>query len=81
MIIPMVCFSCGRPIAHLWDQYLKLVKDYEIQQRTQTQTQTQQAPQPETHTPEFLALRDLKIGRQCCRRMFLCQQDMYELIH
>ena len=21
MIIPIRCFSCGRPVAHLWEQY------------------------------------------------------------
>lgn len=23
MIIPIRCFSCGKPIAHLWEQYKK----------------------------------------------------------
>lgn len=25
MIIPIRCFSCGRPIAHLWEEYKKRV--------------------------------------------------------
>ncbi|MFH1307498.1 MAG: DNA-directed RNA polymerase subunit N [archaeon] len=25
MIIPMRCFSCGKPIAHLWGEYKKRV--------------------------------------------------------
>ena len=25
MIIPIRCFSCGKPIAHLWEQYKKRV--------------------------------------------------------
>lgn len=71
MIIPMVCFSCGKPIAHLWFTssdllgYLDLVKKY-IDEGTEN--------------PEFLALRDLGMGRECCRRMFLSQHDMYEKI-
>lgn len=73
MIIPMVCFSCGRPISHLWFQYLEKVKTYEIAQRFDTKNKSQ-------YTPEFLALRDLHIGRMCCRRMFICQHDMYEKI-
>lgn len=26
MIIPIRCFSCGRPIAHLWEEYKKRTK-------------------------------------------------------
>lgn len=25
MIIPMRCFSCGKPIAHLWEEYQQRV--------------------------------------------------------
>ena len=71
MIIPMVCFSCGKPISHMWFDYLNSVKKYEIEQATTGVT---------SQTPEFLALRDLHISRICCRRMFLSQQDMYQQI-
>ncbi len=27
MIIPIRCFTCGRPIAHLWEKYRKMVED------------------------------------------------------
>jgi len=27
MIIPIRCFSCGKPVAHLYEQYKKLVED------------------------------------------------------
>jgi DNA-directed RNA polymerase I, II, and III subunit RPABC5/DNA-directed RNA polymerase subunit N len=83
MIIPMVCFSCGKPIAHLWEDYLKIVKHY----------QSGGAPNPPfidrdhqcdpslvKETPEFMALCHLRVSRECCRRMFLCQYDMYEKI-
>lgn len=26
MIIPIRCFSCGKPIAHLWEKYKELEK-------------------------------------------------------
>ncbi|MBR9701492.1 DNA-directed RNA polymerase subunit N [Candidatus Pacearchaeota archaeon] len=29
MIIPIRCFSCGKPIAHLWEEYKKRVADGE----------------------------------------------------
>lgn len=27
MIIEIRCFSCGKPIAHLWDKYQKMVEE------------------------------------------------------
>ena len=29
MIIPVRCFSCGKPIAHLWEQFKQRVKEGE----------------------------------------------------
>lgn len=29
MIIPMRCFSCGKPIAHQWEQYKERVENGE----------------------------------------------------
>jgi len=29
MIIPVRCFSCGKPIGHLWEQFKKRVADGE----------------------------------------------------
>lgn len=76
MIIPMVCFTCGRPIAHLWEKYSELLKNYEIK----IQTKKNLKPDELNKTPEYLALRDLQIGTMCCRRMFICQHDMYDKI-
>lgn len=30
MIIPIRCFSCGKPIAHLWEDYKKRVENGEF---------------------------------------------------
>lgn len=73
MIIPMVCFSCGKPIAHLYygpGNYLDKVKKHELDDK-------KAGPDPQRETAEFRALAELKMTRECCRRMFLCQQDMY----
>ncbi len=78
MIIPMVCFSCGKPISHLWEDYLSLVKNYEIESEAESTKKNKKSS--ESKTPEFKALADLKIGRECCRRMFFCQQDMYQKV-
>lgn len=29
MIIPVRCFSCGKPIAHLWEEYKKRIAEGE----------------------------------------------------
>jgi len=29
MIIPIRCFSCGKPIAHLWEEFKKRTEDGE----------------------------------------------------
>ncbi len=29
MIIPVRCFSCGKPIGHLWEKYLERVNNNE----------------------------------------------------
>ena len=29
MIIPIRCFSCGKPIAHLWEEYKSLISEGE----------------------------------------------------
>ena len=68
MIIPVVCITCGKPIGHLWDRYNKLVEHYS------------KILDPKGNSAEYLALKDLKFFRTCCRRMFLCQQDMYDKI-
>ena len=33
MIIPIRCFSCGKPIAHLWEEYKKRVASGEKPQK------------------------------------------------
>ncbi|KAK4547568.1 hypothetical protein LTR36_000525 [Oleoguttula mirabilis] len=33
MIIPIRCFSCGKEIANLWEQYLDLITQYEKKRR------------------------------------------------
>ena len=33
MIIPIRCFSCGKPIAHLWEEYKKRMEQGEISKK------------------------------------------------
>lgn len=62
MIIPTHCKSCGRPIGHLWFNYLAKIKEY-----------TNSNEDNQDKTPEASALDDLNIHKYCCRLNFLCQ--------
>jgi DNA-directed RNA polymerase subunit N len=31
MIIPIRCFSCGKPVAHLWDSFTERVKKKKVE--------------------------------------------------
>jgi DNA-directed RNA polymerase subunit N (RpoN/RPB10) len=33
MIIPIRCFSCGKPIGHLWEEFKQRVEEGEKQQK------------------------------------------------
>lgn len=95
MLIPIVCFSCGQCIAHLYKHYIDRVNYYKkntdelITKRNEICTRHQLN---ETNaaivdkyiqniTPEEAALDDLNIKRMCCRRMFLTQCDTYNLVN
>jgi DNA-directed RNA polymerase subunit N (RpoN/RPB10) len=68
MLIPPVCFTCGKPIGHLYQKYLDRVQ--EISEKKEKSEQT----------PEDIALNELRLKRYCCRRMFLCHKDFYNEI-
>jgi len=75
----MCCFSCGKPIAHLYDLYLTDVKLFSKGIETsKLHAETDERGQV---TPEFLAMAKHGIHRPCCRRMFECQHDMFEFIN
>lgn len=31
-MIPMRCYSCGKPISHMWEEYEKMIKDMSPQE-------------------------------------------------
>lgn len=70
-LIPTNCFTCGKPIGHLYTNFLEMVKE--------KKQENVQLPE-DVPTVEILVLRELKIHRLCCKRMFLCHQDMYNLV-
>lgn len=95
MLIPIVCFSCGQCIAHLYKHYLDRVNYYknntdELNTKKNEICTRQQLKEADAAmiskyiqdiTPEEAALDDLNIKRMCCRRMFLTQCDTYNLVN
>ena len=78
MIIPVNCFSCGTPCSHNYFIYLDKVKYYT---ENPDKCIVYEDLRGKT-TPEFMALSDLKIGNDCCRRMYLLQySDLAEKIN
>ena len=72
MLIPPRCFTCGKPIGHLYDKYLNDVQA--IHQEQEASGKKSDA------TPQKIVLDRIGFTRYCCRRMFLCHQDFYNEI-
>jgi len=66
LIIPVRCFTCGKVISSLYDEYTK---------RCETYQKTVAAGQKPKETPQQI-LDDLGVERYCCRRMIISQVDL-----
>ena len=63
---PPVCFSCGRPIGHLWISY------YEQLQRSKIENGIGKDLDYDSDA-KFQILANLQIADECCRRMFISE--------
>jgi DNA-directed RNA polymerase subunit N (RpoN/RPB10) len=76
MIIPTSCFTCGKPISHLWNSYLEqLTKLNNVDNIEEKKDNDEQE-----YTNEKIVLDNLKLKRYCCRRMFLTNVDVCDKI-
>lgn len=76
MIIPMCCFTCGKPISHLWNKYQKILQEEKV--KSSFKELNEFTIENMEKTPEYKALISLGIKRYCCKRMFLGNVDMCE---
>lgn len=77
MIIPIRCFTCGKLIGHLWNNYQDaLQEEYNKLLNTYQDTITNE----KKSTIENEILDKMNIKRYCCRRMFLSHKDLCEKI-
>jgi DNA-directed RNA polymerase subunit N (RpoN/RPB10) len=83
MIIPMRCFTCNTPIAHLKDKYDELVIKYSKSSSLINENRIYQMTEEnlKEKTPEDKALNDLGLHKYCCRRMMLTHTDVIELLN
>lgn len=66
MIIPVRCFSCGKPIAHKWEEFCVLVGERDENGEAGKDVEVGKI------------LDKLGFNRYCCRRMFLSHVDLID---
>ena len=76
MIIPVRCFTCGKVIGDKWEDYKKIKIKYNQNKDEDTIVNVNNIKK----TPEGKALDELNMKRICCRRMFLGQVDLIDII-
>lgn len=73
MIIPVRCFTCGKVVGNLWEQYLALLKGVPVEE----DDEHKDSEHNHGYTPAE-ALNALGLRRYCCRRMLLTHVDLIE---
>lgn len=74
MIIPPLCQTCGEPIGHLYNIYLKLVQEFSKNKKENS------------NSPEYLARQELidkhnlDPRRQCCLYAFIVNHDISDAV-
>jgi DNA-directed RNA polymerase subunit N len=66
MIIPVRCFTCGKVISDVYEDYQKRYEEYK---------KAMKAGEKPKETPKQI-LDDLGVERYCCRRMILTHVDL-----
>jgi DNA-directed RNA polymerase I, II, and III subunit RPABC5 len=78
MIIPIRCFSCGKLISNIWNDYIQEVQsEYLKAGADDTKTIVENI---EHKSIECKLLDKYEIKRYCCRRMVLAHVDLCEKI-
>ncbi|KAA0008702.1 MAG: DNA-directed RNA polymerase subunit N [Thermoplasmata archaeon] len=68
MIIPVRCFSCGKVIGSVYEEFKRRCEEYK---------KAIESGEKPKETPKEI-LDDLGITRYCCRRMLLSHVDLLE---
>jgi len=73
MIIPHLCFTCGKPISDRWEEYSHMIKLYKNNKEIYNNFIKKNNLDSNKYSIEGNVLNYLGMDRYCCRRMFLCQ--------
>ena len=85
MIIPMVCFTCGKPISHLWEPYIKEVTEHynkagiDMSKNVHVEKTLNELEKP-LNNIEKKTLDKMGLTRYCCRRMIVSHVDLTKKI-
>ena len=78
MIIPIRCMTCGNLIASKWLKYQEVLNSVDTTARHNLITND--IKDLENETAECKALNEVGLTRYCCRRHFLGQTDIIDLL-
>ncbi len=86
MIVPIRCFTCGKPIPlDKWHAYLDMINEENRDETIKRLPETPIRPfgqknelEAKDVTPEYVALNLLGIRKMCCRRMYLGTIDIFD---
>ena len=77
MIIPIRCFTCGKVIAHLWEDYLEELQNKYNKSADDLKKRFVVGDINEKSV-ESLTMEKLGIKRYCCKRMFISHVDIFQ---
>jgi len=69
--IPIVCYTCHRPISGKWNTYLKLVKGNRAEDGRPEKDELVYLSSTTKKTAEGRAMDEIGLTSECCRRHFL----------
>ena len=77
MIIPVRCFTCGKVIAHLWEDYLLELQE-KYNKSSKDLTKRAYIDNINDKSVEALTMEKMGIKRYCCKRMFLSHVEIFQ---
>ena len=69
--IPIRCYTCNLPIAGKWKEFLRLIKEYRLEEGRSDDSELMYLTNDIKLTAEGRALNELGLTRECCRRHLL----------
>ena len=77
MIIPVRCFTCGKVLAHLWEDYLQeLQEKHNINEEALKRREI--VGNIDDKSIEAVTMEKMGIKRYCCKRMFISHVEIFQ---